>query len=773
MKFFENISGKRKLFLLVITVFAVSIIAAASYAAISIFNSSKQISENTAQIINDNYANHIAAEIEKGVSLTKTISNSIVIKGNQENYFISKDQENVFYNHIDNNELITDLFLILNPSLKFEQNYDSLIVYEFSLHKSNTGISKNIYDERNFITDFSKLKKLKAEQKVIVSEPVWLKFTKENKLVILIVSPLFQNESLIGALGINYSLDNISKIVNIPLIQTGNTKSIVLSDKKVIVSVTGKKRMAGKNILNIEGEEHDIYNHIISNNYNFSNLDEFTGAYKSISIEQADLKWDIITTVPYNAIIRNLIRNIYVSIIIASLIMLAGLFVMIYFIRRSFSPFDIIIEAARKISLGEPAELPSNNSKNEFGKLINSINSISDNLKEASVVSSEIASGNFESKLKVKSENDMLSSSINQIAVTMKSSYEENIKQEQSTFQQLWMRRGRFEVSEAERKSKNNIHDISFNIIRVLVKFTEAVLGGIYLYNKDENIIELIAAYAYGNRKQMKREFKPGVGLVGACFIEKKKIVLDKISEDYIKVSSGLGSGTPGYLALIPVFFQEKINSVIEIAFIKKPDDYVIELIEQLGDNIGAWIDASITNTKTAKLLSVSKEQTKELAEKEHELNTKVEELQNIQAEIAVQNVEYKSMMNAINHTVMTVVYTLEGIIINSNDIYEKIMGFSIEDIKGINVLDIVKDQKEDLSKIIIQVGKGIPVKRQVKRYTKNGDEKWLSATYTPYYDKDENITRVLFFAFDITEMKLELDKLKGTPKNSFLSKNK
>lgn len=761
MKFFKNISGKRKLFLLVIAVFAVSILTAVTYAAISFFSSSKQVSENTAKIINDNCANQIAGEIKKGVLLSETISNSIIIKGNKEKYFISTDQETVLCDLIGNNEVITDVFLVLNSYFKFEQDHDSLIVYEFSLHKSNDGISRKIFDERNFSADFSKLKKLKEEQAVIVSEPVWLKYTKEDKLVISIVSPVYKDESLIGALGINYSLNNISKIVNKQVIHTENAKSIILTDNKNIVSVTGKNRMAGKNILNVEGEEHDLYNYIISNNYNFSGLDEFAGAYKSISIEQADIKWDIITTVPYNAIIRNLIRNIYVSTVIAFLIMFTGLFIIIYFIKRSFSQFDIIIEATEKISSGEHVKLPYKSSKNEFEKIIHIINSISGNLKEASVVSSEIASGNFERKLEVKSDNDILSTSINQIAGNMKRSYEENKKQEQNTHQQLWMRRGRFEVSEAERKSKNEVHDISFNIIRVLVNFTGAVLGGIYLYEEEVNTISLIAAYAYGNRKQINSEFKPGEGLVGACVIEKKKIVLSKIPEDYIKVSSGLGSGTPGFLVLIPVFFQEKINSVIEIAFIKKPEDYVIELIEQLGDNIGAWIDASLINTKTANLLSVSREQTKELAEKEYELNTKVEELQNIQAEIAVQNAEYKSMMNAINHTVMTVEYTLEGIILNSNDIYEKIMGFSIEDIKGVNVLDIVKDQKEDLSKIIKQVGKGIPVKRQVKRYTKTGEEKWLSATYTPYIDKDENINRVLFFAFDITEMKLELDKLK------------
>lgn len=761
MKFFENVSIRRKLFLIVIIIFTFSTFAAAIYTAISFLNSSKQISENTVKIINDNYANHIAAQIEKGVLLSKTISGSIIVKKDHEKSYISDDQESVLYDLVDNNEFITDLFLVLNPSFKLEQNNDTLTVYEFSLHKSNDGISREIYDERNFSVDFSKLKKNNDKQTVIVSEPIWLKYTKENKLVISIVSPVYKDESLAGVFGINYSLENIFKIVNKPLIFEGNTKSIVLTDNKEIISVSGKKWMSGKNILNVEGEEHDLYNYIISNNYNFSGFDEYAGAYNRISTEQADMKWDIITTVTYNAVTGNFIRNIYVSIIIVSFIMIIGLFILLYFLRRSFSPFKIIIEATEKISSGEPVILPHKSVKNEFEKIIFNINNISDNLKEASVVSSEIASGNFESKLEVKSDNDKLSNSINRIADNMKRSYNENKKQEQNTFQQLWMRSGRFEVSEAERKSKNEVHDISFNIIRVLVNYTGAVLGGIYLYENELNKIKLVASYAYGNRKQTEIEFSPGEGLVGACVIEKKKIILNKIPEDYIKVSSGLGSGTPQFLVLIPVFFQEKINSVIEIAFIKKPEDYIIEFIERLGDNIGAWIDASLTNAKTSNLLSVSREQTKKLAEKELELNTKVEELQKIQAEIAIQNAEYKSMMNAINHTVMTVVYTLEGIILNSNDIYEKIMGFSIDDIKGVSVFDIVKDQKEDLNEIIKEVGKGIPVKRQIKRYTKTGDEKWLSATYTPYYDKDENIIRVLFFAFDITEMKLELDKFK------------
>ncbi len=193
MKLFKNVSVRRKLFLIVIAIFTFSTLAAAIYTALSFLNSSKQISENTAKIINDNYANHITAEIEKGVSLTKTISGSILVKSNNEKSYVSAEQESALYELVDNNEFITDLFLVLNSSFKIEQNNDPLTVYEISLHKSNDGISREIYDERNFSVDFSKLKKNNDKQTVIVSEPIWLKYTKEDKLVISIVSPIYKD----------------------------------------------------------------------------------------------------------------------------------------------------------------------------------------------------------------------------------------------------------------------------------------------------------------------------------------------------------------------------------------------------------------------------------------------------------------------------------------------------------------------------------------------------------------------------------------------------
>jgi len=720
------------------------------------------MSENTAKIINEKLSEQVISEINKGIIITDIISELIIVNKSIDNYYVSDNGISGLAEIMLKNSNLKDLFLVFSKDGFKSSDRDSAYSFEYSLHKSPKGINSKIFDVRDFQAEFAEFYSLTDDKDIIVSDPFWQKFSNQNELVVTIFKPIYDKNVIIGAIGINYSLNEVINITEDLSYNKEYIESYILSDN-IIVASSGKDILSGKNILQVEGEEHTIYNYILSNNFEFSSYKDLAGAYIKKSSVKNIVDWEFITVIPYNIIIKGLINNIYVSIFIAALIMLVGLILIIIFIKRSFSPFNAIINAAEKISRGELIKLKNvYTNKNEFGNLINSFNNISENLKEASHVSSEIASGNYTIKMTPKSENDILAVSINRIAENMHNTSEKSILQEEKTSQQLWMRRGRFEVAETERKSENNIEDLTFNLIRKIVKYTDAALGGIYLFDEDDNSVDLIAAYAYGNRKLLKRKYKAGEGLAGACLVEKKKIIMNKIPDDYIKVSSGLGSGAPGFLVLIPVFFQEKINSIIEIAYLSKPKDYIIEFIERLSDNIGAWIDASVTNSKTVHLLEVSKDQTQELALKEKELNLKVEELEKFQAEIAVQNAEFISMMNAVNNTVMTVEYTLEGIVINSNQIYEKIMGFSIQDIKGVNVLELVKDQQTDLLKIIQQVAEGISVKRQVKRYTKSGEIKWLSATYTPYFDKDGNITRVLFFAFDITEMKIELDNMKS-----------
>jgi len=760
----KKLSIKRKLFLLIIVVFALSITVAVIYAGVSFMNSSKKVSADIAKVINESYRVKVETEIQKGISNLQSLSVNLQIKNKQDAFEINNSTIKATRNYIFLNDYITDFFLILSDNKKrlYNSKYfkDSISEFSLAFKKTKEGIHSTIYNEANYRFNFRNFKNIDNQNDFIISEPFLINNLGNNIFVITISKPIYINNKVVGAIGINFSLSEISDIINSVSNYDNNAKLILLTENERVIFVSQKSWLSGKNIKYSQTEEQKILSQIKKGQFSNIGVKGFACSFSMFSIKNTNTKWKIVTAIPYNVFITELISDIYISIIIATLIMVLGLFVVIYFIKKSFSPVDDILIASQKISKGELVNLKET-SETEFGKIALSFNIISKNLEEASNISSQIANGNYDIRISEKSEKDVLSKSINKIAENLKEAKAKSILQDDNTYVQLWMRKGRFEVAEAERKSENNISDLTYNILREIVNYTGAILGGLYLYNNEKEQIDLVASYAYETKKQINKRFRLGEGLIGSCVLEEKRIVINDVPDDYINIVSGLGNGKPSNISIIPIFYQGKINSVIELAFINKPKDYVIDFVERLGDNIGAWIDASLINSKTANLLKISRSQTEELAEKENELNVKVQELEKIKSEIGVQNAEYKSKMNAINHTVMTVEYTLDGIVIDSNAKYEELMGYSSKDIKGINVFNLVKDQRDDLKHIIEEVSKGNPIKRQVKRYTKTGEEKWFSATYTPYYNEGNKITRVLFFAHDITEMKVELNKYK------------
>ncbi len=766
MEIFKNISIKKKLLLFIISIFLLSISSAAIYSAISLLNSSKKVSANIAEIINESYSDKITNELENSIKNFNNSVNNINVESIDGQFKIADDNLEYLKRYLENNKDVKNFFFVpLNvfKNKNAKNNKKNKLKNTILLTNFKNSYIAEEFNYMDFEIAFEKLIEKKSNKYIHLSAPFFINHSNKDEMFITITKLMFFNKNIIGFAGVNLSISKISKIINTASLYNKNAKLILISENKDIIFASEKTWLSGKNISKIHIQEKDLLKAFQKAKSGTLTINNKVGSLKTIKLENTNLNWSILTAIPYNVLIKELISNIYMSIIIASLIMVLGLFIVVFFINKSFKAFDDLLLASKKIEKGESVKIPIKNKNDEFEKIINSFNKISDNLNEAADISSKIVNGNYDIRIKQKSEKDLLSASINKIAENLKAAKEKSVSYNQETFKQLWMRRGRFEVSEAERKSENNINELTFNILKVIVNYTDAILGGLYLYDDKTKIITLTASYAYEKRKHSTKTFKLGEGLVGACLLEKKRILLNDVPDDYIKISSGLGSGKPSNISIIPIFYQGKINSVIELGFLKQPEEYVIEFIERLGDNVGSWIDAAIINSKTVELLKISGEQTQKLAEKELELNNKVEELQKIQAETIQQNVEFKSLVNAVNNTVMTVEYTLEGILLNSNETYEKTMGYTTEDIKGINVMDLVrdKDQKDDLSTIIKQVAKGQSIKRQIKRFTKNGEEKWLSATYTPYFDKDEKITKILFFAHDITKMKTELDNLK------------
>src|SRR5205823_3261792 len=100
------------------------------------------------------------------------------------------------------------------------------------------------------------------------------------------------------------------------------------------------------------------------------------------------------------------------------------------------------------------------------------------------------------------------------------------------------------------------------------------------------------------------------------------------IPEGYIKISSGLGEGTPTNLAVMPILFEDQVLGVVELASFSRFTPVKVAFLEQLAETLGISVNAIIANSRTDALLEESQRLTAELQARSSELQARSEELQ-------------------------------------------------------------------------------------------------------------------------------------------------
>ena len=132
--------------------------------------------------------------------------------------------------------------------------------------------------------------------------------------------------------------------------------------------------------------------------------------------------------------------------------------------------------------------------------------------------------------------------------------------------------------------------------------------------------LELLSSYASRPSKHLPHTLKIGEGLLGQCAYEKKRIVLDNVSHDYIRIGSVLGSTTASNVIILPVLFEGEVKAVLELASIKKFNPAHLMFLEQLTESIGIVFNTIEANMRTGHLLQQSQMLTKELQSQQEEL---------------------------------------------------------------------------------------------------------------------------------------------------------
>src|SRR5207244_1121965 len=166
-------------------------------------------------------------------------------------------------------------------------------------------------------------------------------------------------------------------------------------------------------------------------------------------------------------------------------------------------------------------------------------------------------------------------------------------------------------------------------VLSELAPLVHAQQGVLYAQSVQdgESTLKLVASYAAGSEEQLPSVVRPGEGLVGQCALEKKRILLEDLRQDYLRIESAVGSAAPLNVVILPVLFEGDVKAVMELASIRRFNATRLLFLDQLAESIGIVLNTIGANMRTRDLLAQSQSLTRELQKQQQELKQTNERL--------------------------------------------------------------------------------------------------------------------------------------------------
>ena len=429
--------------------------------------------------------------------------------------------------------------------------------------------------------------------------------------------PLLKDGIFLGLAGMDITLEALNFIADIKP-YPGST-SFLVSNEGMIVAHE-QDEYIGKSLTTlIARDSSKVMSDIRSGNglsWISSERDALV-AFTPLPIANSKHPWSIGTIVPMSAI-TSTINPILWKTVIISVIGLMILIISVYTISAGITkPIKLVNERLKELAKGNirKNQAIKSDQKDEIGEMIQSVNTLEENMNEKINFAVEIGSGKFDTAFATAGTEDTLGMALQTMRNNLRQFREEDEKRK-------WSNEGLAKLNDILRLNTSGNSDFYFQVLKTLINFLKANQGGIFLIEEDEAVekkyIELVAAYAYERRKHLNAKLPWGDGLIGQCVIEKDMIYLKEIPKGYIKITSGLGEATPGVLVIVPLKTDTEVVGAIEIAAFAEFKEHELQFIQRASDIIAASIYSYRNAERTQALLS--KAQTIETEMKENKI---------------------------------------------------------------------------------------------------------------------------------------------------------
>jgi hypothetical protein len=291
---------------------------------------------------------------------------------------------------------------------------------------------------------------------------------------------------------------------------------------------------------------------------------------------------------------------------------------------------DQVTSVAREVGvegkLGGQANVPG--AAGTWRDLTDNVNGLAANLttqvRAIAEVSTAVTKGDLTRSITVEAQGEVaaLKDNINEMILNLKDTTQKNMEQD-------WLKTNlaRFTRMLQGQRDMTNVAQMVLSELAPLVNAQQ----GVFYVNTSSNgqpLMKLLGGYAYKKRKNLANEFHAGEGLVGQCTLERERILVTNVPNNYVYVSSGLGEAPPNNIVVLPVLFEGDVKAVIELSTFETFSETHLTFLDQLTESIGIVLNTIAANTRTEDLLQQSQSLAAELQSQQDELKKTNEQLE-------------------------------------------------------------------------------------------------------------------------------------------------
>lgn len=469
---------------------------------------------------------------------------------------------------------------------------------------------------------------------------------------------------------------------------------------------------------------------------------------------------DQFSTGLYN-VSRFLTRLLFITIAIFVILLGIGVtFASIKISNTISTPINKLAGNFKEMAKGNLKSAVQIDYNNEIGDLSKAFHSIQLGLRDIIAHTKKVANGDFTSRLIPNSDEDELIPALNAMAAKLE---ESKIKADN----EKWLQNGLSDLDD-QMRGNHTVRELSDRIVSYLSKFLGVEMGAIYVFDEVLGHLELTGSIGI-NKSELNEFVQIGEGLIGNAAKNNECQMID-VKDKFKRIYSTVGEIYPEKLYLIPMYFDNRIQAVIELASVNGLSELKIDFLRKIKNRVSVNVNASVARYRNKELLDKMTEQTNALQAQDLELKKQLEENKIIHENL----LQETALLDSMLRTLPDYVYfkdTDSRFLRISESMVDLFSAKSSQELIGKSDFDYhpPKDAKRyfDEEQKIIKTGEGL-IDEVRQGVNENGEELWTSVTKLPMYDENGACIGTFGISKDITkikkleiEVKLQNEKLK------------